>query len=118
MNKKIITIALAFTLPLTVAAFPGDKSNIEAHHADRIEHLTKSLNLNAEQKTKLKAIIKEQAFSNTTKLARLFQCSPLFTRLGLLSETKVIELIKIKLIQAYPPLTTLHLTLEYPLKWE
>ncbi|NOT10710.1 MAG: hypothetical protein HOP23_02580 [Methylococcaceae bacterium] len=60
MNKKIITFALALALPLTVAAFPGDRGDFEGHHAHRIEHLTKSLNLNPEQKTKVEAIFKEQ----------------------------------------------------------
>ena len=61
MNKKIITLALlALALPLTVSAFPGDKCNFEGHHANRVEHLTKSLDLTPEQKTKVEALFKEQ----------------------------------------------------------
>ena len=45
MNKKIITLALALALPLTVAAFPGDNGGFEGHHANRVERLTKSLDL-------------------------------------------------------------------------
>lgn len=60
MNKKIITLALALALPLTVAAFPGDRGDFGGHHAQRIEHLTQSLNLNPEQKTKVEALFKEQ----------------------------------------------------------
>ena len=60
MNKKIITLALALALPLTVAAFPGDNGGFEGHHADRVERLTKDLNLTPEQKTKVEAIFKEQ----------------------------------------------------------
>jgi Spy/CpxP family protein refolding chaperone len=60
MNKKIIAISLTLALPLTVAAFPGDKCAFEGWHANRIERLTKSLDLNAEQKTKLEAIFKER----------------------------------------------------------
>jgi periplasmic protein CpxP/Spy len=60
MNKKIIILALALTLPLTAAAFPGGKCDFEGHHANRVEHLTKSLDLTAEQKTKMEALFKAQ----------------------------------------------------------
>lgn len=60
MNKKIITIILALALPLTVAALPGDPGNAEGRHADRIERLTKNLDLTPEQKTKVEAIYQEQ----------------------------------------------------------
>jgi periplasmic protein CpxP/Spy len=60
MNKKVITLALAIALPLTVAAFPGDSGNFEGHHAHRIERMTKNLNLTAEQKIKVEALFKEQ----------------------------------------------------------
>lgn len=61
MNKKIITLALlALALPLTAAAFPGDKGDFERHSANRVERLTKSLDLNAEQKSKLETLFKEQ----------------------------------------------------------
>ena len=60
MNKKIITLALALALPLTVTAFPGDKGGFEGHHANRVERLTNSLDLTPEQKTKVEAIFKEQ----------------------------------------------------------
>jgi len=60
MNKKIITLALALALPLTVAAFPGDNGGFEGHHANRVERLTKSLDLTPEQKPKVEAIFKDQ----------------------------------------------------------
>ena len=60
MNKKIIMLALALALPLTASAFPGDKGGPGWHHANRLEHLSKNLDLNAEQKTKLEAIFKEE----------------------------------------------------------
>jgi Spy/CpxP family protein refolding chaperone len=61
MNKKIITLALlALTLPLTVSAFPGDKGGFGGHHANRVEHLTKSLDLTPEQKTKVEALFKAE----------------------------------------------------------
>jgi protein CpxP len=60
MNKKIIILALALALPLTAAAFSGDKGDFEGHHANRVEHLTKRLDLTPEQKTKLEALFKEQ----------------------------------------------------------
>jgi periplasmic protein CpxP/Spy len=60
MNKKIITLALALVLPLTAAAFPGDNPGFEGHYVNRVERLTKNLDLTAEQKTKVEAIFKEQ----------------------------------------------------------
>ena len=60
MNKKTIALALALALPLTAAAFPGDKGGFEGHYANRVERLTKNLDLTAEQKTKVEAIFKEQ----------------------------------------------------------
>lgn len=60
MNKKIITIVLALALPLTVAAFPGDKGGFEGHHGNRVEHMAKSLDLTTEQKTKVEALFNEQ----------------------------------------------------------
>lgn len=60
MNKKIITLALALALPLTVAAYPGYKGDFEGNHANRVERLTKELDLTPEQKTKVEAIFKEQ----------------------------------------------------------
>jgi protein CpxP len=60
MNKKIIILALALVLPLTAAAFPGGKCDFEGYHANRVECLTKNLDLTAEQKTKVEALFKEQ----------------------------------------------------------
>ncbi len=61
MNKKIISIALALALPLTVAAFPGgDPAGMDAHENARIERMAKRLDLNPDQKAKVEAIIKEQ----------------------------------------------------------
>jgi hypothetical protein len=60
MNKKIITLALALALPLTAAAFPGGQGDFEGHHANKVERLTKELDLTPEQKTKVEAIFKEQ----------------------------------------------------------
>ena len=60
MNKKIITLALALALPLTVAAFHGGNGDFEGHRANRVERLTKNLDLTPEQKTKVEAIFKEQ----------------------------------------------------------
>jgi protein CpxP len=58
MNKKIVILALALALPLTVAAFPG--GGFEGHRGDRLERMTKNLDLTAEQKGKLEVIFKEQ----------------------------------------------------------
>lgn len=60
MNKKIVAVALAFSLPFTVAAFPHGQCDTDGHRANRIEHLTKSLDLTAEQRTRLEDIFKEQ----------------------------------------------------------
>ncbi|MDD2761133.1 MAG: hypothetical protein PHH11_12670 [Methylomonas sp.] len=63
MNKKILTIALALALPLSVAAYPGGKHGDDAdgYHAQRIERLTKELDLTADQQTQLEQIFKDQA---------------------------------------------------------
>jgi protein CpxP len=63
MNKKIITIAIALALPLTVAAMPGaEKEGFEGgyRHGEKMERMAKELNLNEEQKTKMDALFKEQ----------------------------------------------------------
>ena len=62
MNKKIVTLAIALALPLTVAAFPGsgDGGRFEGHRGDKVERLAKKLDLNDEQKSKLEVIFKEQ----------------------------------------------------------
>ena len=61
MNKKIITIiALALAFPLTVAAFPGGHDGGGRHRGNKVEYLAKQLDLNAEQKSKLEVIFKEQ----------------------------------------------------------
>jgi len=43
MNKKIVTLAIALALPLTVAAFPGsgDGGRFEGHRGDKVERLAK-----------------------------------------------------------------------------
>ncbi|MCX7097824.1 MAG: hypothetical protein NTV43_07975 [Methylococcales bacterium] len=61
MNKKTIILALALALPLTASAFPGDQPDIEARHANRVEHLTKSLDLTPEQQTKVKDLFADEA---------------------------------------------------------
>ena len=60
MNKKIIILALALVLPLTASAFPGDNGSFEGHYANKVERLTKNLDLTADQKTKVEALFKEQ----------------------------------------------------------
>jgi len=61
MNTKIISIALALTLPLTVAAFPGGEGGrSEARQANKVERLAQKLNLTADQKTKMETIFKQR----------------------------------------------------------
>ncbi len=61
MNKKIITIALALTLPLTVAAFPGGEGgSFEGNRGNKVERLAKKLDLSAEQRIKVEAIFNQQ----------------------------------------------------------
>jgi protein CpxP len=61
MNTKIAIIALALTMPLTVAAFPGGQhGGHEGNPAERVEHLAKKLDLTADQKTQLELVFKEQ----------------------------------------------------------
>ncbi|MCQ8103628.1 hypothetical protein NP590_05895 [Methylomonas sp. SURF-2] len=61
MNKKILIIALALALPLTVGAFPGGHDgDFKGHKGDRIEHLAQKLDLSAEQKQQLQQVFEEQ----------------------------------------------------------
>jgi periplasmic protein CpxP/Spy len=60
MIKKIIILVLVLAIPLTLSVFPGDKGGFEGHHANRVEHLTKKLDLTTEQKTKVDALFKAQ----------------------------------------------------------
>jgi len=61
MNKKILTIALALALPLSVAAFPGGHDgDFKGHKGDRIEHLAQKLNLTTEQKQQLTLVFEGQ----------------------------------------------------------
>jgi len=61
MNKKLTIIALALTLPLTMAAYAGGKG--PGHFGgpgDRVERLATRLDLTADQKTKLEEIFKRE----------------------------------------------------------
>ena len=60
MNKKIIIMAMAIALPLTVSAMPGEGAGPGGKHANRLEKLTKKLDLTDDQKAKLEVIFKEQ----------------------------------------------------------
>ncbi len=60
MNKRIATLAIALTLPLTVAAFPGGGGHFERHRGDKLERLAKKLDLSDEQKSQLEVIFIEQ----------------------------------------------------------
>lgn len=64
MNKKILTIALALSLPLAMTAYAGGGRGPEhfgGHRGDRVERLSKELDLTAEQKTKLEAVLQQEA---------------------------------------------------------
>lgn len=56
MNKKLISIALALSIPLTVLA-TGDK---QADVDKKTGHLTKDLGLNTEQQAKVQAIFEKK----------------------------------------------------------
>ena len=56
MNKLFIGLLLALSVPLTAFAAP----DMDAIAGKCVEHLTKTLDLNAEQKTKIEAIFKAQ----------------------------------------------------------
>ena len=61
MKYKIATIALIFTLPLTALAFSGgDIGDSATIRAQKIEKMTKSLNLSPEQEAKLTSLFEEQ----------------------------------------------------------
>ena len=56
----MIVMAMALALPLTVSAFPGEGAGPAGKHANRMEKLTKKLDLTDDQKAKLEVIFKEQ----------------------------------------------------------
>ena len=56
----MIIMAMALALPLTVSAFPGEGAGPGGKHANRMEKLTKKLDLTDDQKAKLEVIFKEQ----------------------------------------------------------
>ena len=61
MNKKIVTLAIALALPLTAFACPGsDRPGSQGHRGDRLERMSKQLDLTADQKDKVEEIFKEQ----------------------------------------------------------
>ena len=61
MYKKITIIALALSLPLAVAASSGAGGPGHfGHRGDKIERLSKELDLTADQKAKLEEIFKQE----------------------------------------------------------
>jgi Spy/CpxP family protein refolding chaperone len=60
MNKKLISIVLALSIPLTAIAGQGPQSDFERPHGQKIERLTRELGLGADQKTKVESLFKEQ----------------------------------------------------------
>lgn len=60
MHKKIITMALACLLPVSIVVASPENPGPEWHHGEKIERLSKELDLSADQKTRLEAIFKEQ----------------------------------------------------------
>lgn len=60
MNKKLISIVLALSIPLTAIAGQEPQSNFERPHGQKIERLTRELGLDAEQKTKVESLFKEK----------------------------------------------------------
>ena len=60
MNKKIVMLALALTLPLSVPAYASSGGEHEGRMGHKLERLVKKLGLNEDQKSKLEVIFKEQ----------------------------------------------------------
>lgn len=60
MNKTLIGLALALSIPLTALAEAGQKSQECRWHGPRMERLTKELNLTDQQKAQVETIFKEQ----------------------------------------------------------
>ncbi|GAB4358059.1 MAG: hypothetical protein Kow0060_11800 [Methylohalobius crimeensis] len=59
MNKSIIAIALAATIPLTVLAGAGG-SKESPRHEKKMERMVETLNLNEAQKGQVETLLKEQ----------------------------------------------------------
>lgn len=60
MNTLIKTMVVMTVLSWPLAGMAGMEGIMEGHHAHRLEHLTKELNLSPEQQQKLKAIFQEE----------------------------------------------------------
>ena len=64
MNKTLFVLTLLMTMPLAISAAPDDQHEHgwkhDWRHGDKIEHLTKELNLTADQKTQAEAIFAAQ----------------------------------------------------------
>jgi len=60
MNVKIISLFLALALPVLASAAPDDKESFARRHGDKIERLSKALDLSPAQKSKLTDIFKQQ----------------------------------------------------------
>jgi Spy/CpxP family protein refolding chaperone len=61
MNKKLITALLVLSMPLTVFAAPTPDQDSGWHHKEhKLEHLTKVLGLNAEQKANVETILNDE----------------------------------------------------------
>ncbi|MGJ0429888.1 hypothetical protein [Methylobacter sp.] len=61
MNKKILFLSLAMTLPVTALAVPG-QGHAESwhHHGHGVEQLSKALELTKDQQAKLEGIFSQQ----------------------------------------------------------
>jgi|LAHU01.1.fsa_nt_gb protein CpxP len=61
MNKKILFLSIAITLPLTAFAVPGEGHVDGAHpHGRGIEQLSKALELTQDQQSRLQGIFNQQ----------------------------------------------------------
>lgn len=56
MNKKLISITLALSIPLTAMA----TEDMQAEINKKVDYLTKDLSLNVEQQTRVKAIFEQK----------------------------------------------------------
>ena len=61
MKKLLTVVALGLAIPLVATAVPpGPEGQVGWRHSQKIERLTKELNLTDEQKSQLDTIFKEQ----------------------------------------------------------
>lgn len=60
MNTKTLCLMLMLSVSSAVLAAPDSQGDMEGRHSNRLEHLSKNLDLTPEQKSQLAQVFKEE----------------------------------------------------------